>query len=104
MNSNLTIALEWVAKILSMMIIPTLFWLNTLEVERAIQAQSIKILQEKVAKQEDELSKVKGLVSKNAAMLGKIQVTLENMSTTLNEVRNAMRTHESLHLTGTTRR
>jgi len=100
MSPNLTIALEWAAKILSMLVIPTLFWLNNLEVERAVQAQSIKILQEKVAKQEDELSKVKELVSKNAAMLGKIQVTLENMSSTLDEVRNAMRTHESLHLTG----
>ena len=103
MNQNLTIALEWGAKILSMMVIPTLFWLNNLEVERAVQAQSIKILQEEVAKQEDELSEVKELVSKNAATLGKIQVTLDIMSSTLNEVRNAMRTHEAHHLTGGSR-
>jgi len=100
MSQNLTIALEWGAKILSMMVIPTLFWLNTLEVERAVQAQSIRILQKKVAKQEDELSDVKELVSENAATLGKIQVTLDIMSITLNEVRNSIRTHEAFHLSG----
>ena len=103
MSQNLTIAMEWGAKILSMLVIPTLFWLNNLEVERAIQAQSIKILQEEVAKQEDELSEVKELVSKNAATLGKIQVTLDIMSSTLNEVRNTMRTHESRHRSGDSR-
>jgi len=97
MNSNITNAFEWIAKLLSAMVVPTLLWVNSLEVERAVQAKVIEDIQEKIAGNTTSISGIRGLVNDNSATLGKIQTTLEGMSKTLEEVRKALREHEVMH-------
>ena len=97
MSSNLNTALEWLAKILSALVIPTLFWINSLEVERALQTKSIQQLESKVTKNSEEIDKVQQLVATNALTLNRIEVTLESLDRTLQEVRQSLRGHEQLH-------
>ena len=97
MNSNITSAMEWLAKILSVLVIPTLLWVNSLEVERAVQAKVIEELQNKVNTNTQELDNMQRMVADNAITLSKIQVTLEAMNNTLSEVRSTLREHEQAH-------
>lgn len=104
MNSNITSALEWLAKILSVLVVPTLLWVNSLEVERAVQAKVIEELQNKVNNNVEELDNMQRVMAENTITLSKIQVTLEAMNTTLSEVRSALREHEQAHATPPPRR
>lgn len=97
MNSNLSTVLEWGAKILSALVIPTLFWINSLEIERALLSQTIVEIQEKVSKNTEDIGKVQQMVNTNALTLNRIEVTLESLDRTLQEVRQALRQHEQLH-------
>ena len=97
MNSNLSTAIEWSAKILSVLVIPTLFWINSLEIERALLSQTIVEIQEKVSKNTEDLSKIQQMVNTNALTLTRIEVTLGSLDRTLQEVKQALRQHEHLH-------
>ena len=104
MNSNITNAFEWIAKLLSAMVVPTLLWVNSLEVERAVQAKVIEDIQKKISANSTDIDGIQKLVNDNSATLGKIQTTLEGMSKTLEEVRKTLREHEVMHSNTTGRR
>jgi len=68
-NTNISLAIDWIVKLLSASMIPVLLWVKELEVQRAVHSQQIQSLESDIATLKRENIELRNEITKSNAIL-----------------------------------